>query len=536
MVLESCPLTEELHKCKRKRICSEFPILNDCGHDCYLSLWRYLSYVPERFYSKSGCEDIHKFLENIKENDPIALVNILKDYDRLLLLAFKSLDEINSLKFHDMELPSNEYDLMQFCDNYIHPAYLKLTEGVYANLILPICAYHRIKRNKKLEGFDVYNRVEELKSTQYEYLSDAYNNTVRNAIAHGKVRYKQRDIIYEDKKGKPITLSPRDIINLLDNMLDICNGLSLGFCLFCFTSLMFLEKHGIGIPLPIMIEELRGETDAPDWKIKGCLESETVDNRSQLIIFTRNHFLDRLKLNYHVFRSAILAERFVPGYKRYFFKLDSKYSILGWAGFDGSELNRLRTQNDSKLQDYANALENGQIFFNPKIKLPRFVFRISTLLSVMKIIIPIKWREFKETRLPLCIDPRDTRIHRNKFHSVITGGVVIKPNLRIPIDDLIRTYCSSIVRKTVRTARKRAKMTDISKCLRLGYLRIDIYSEDFRIRKLRSSDLIPELLCTIEFKRLQRIHTIDIIGRKPETIKKFRIVWNKNAKIIEHIE
>ncbi len=78
-------------------------------------------------------------------------------------------------------------------------------------------------------------------------------------------------------------------------------------------------------------------------------------------------------------------------------------------------------------------------------------------------------------------------------------------------------------------------MTYISKYLRLGYLRIGVYSEDFRIRKLKNSGLIPELLCTIEFKRLQRIHTIDIIGGKPETIKKFRIVWNKNAKIIEHV-
>jgi len=534
MVLESCSLTEELHKYRRKRICTEFPILNNCDHDCYLSLWKYLSHIPERFYSKNGCEDIRKFLENIKENEPITLVKILKDHDKLLFLAFKSLDEINSLKFHDVELPSNEYDLMQFFDNYIHSTYLKLTEGVYANLILPIGAYLRLKRKAKLEGFDVYNRVDELKGTKYEYLSDPYNNTVRNAIAHGKVIYKQRDIIYEDKRNS-VTLSSRNVINFFDNMLDICNGLSLGFRLFYFTNLKFLEKHGISIPLPIMIEELRAETNAPGWEIKGCLGSETVDNRSQLVIFTKNHFLDRSKLNYHVFRSAILAERFAPGYQRYFFRLDSKYSLLGWAGFDGSELNRLRTQNDSKLQDYANALENGLIFFNPKIKLPRFVFRISTLLSVMKIIIPIKWREFKETRLPLFMDPRDIRIHRNKFHSVINGGVVIKPNLSIPIDDLIRIYCSSIVRKTVRTARKRAKMTDISKYLRLGYLRIGVYSEDFRIRKLRGSGLIPELLCTIEFKRLRRIHTIDIIGGKPETIKRFRIVWNKNAKIIEHV-
>jgi len=535
MVLESCSLNEELHKYMRKKICSEFSILNTCDHNCYLSLWKYLRHIPERFYSKKACEDMWKFLDNIQKNEPLTLIKILKDYDKLLFLAFRSLDDINSLRFHDIELPSNEYDLMQFCDNYIHQNYLKLAEGVYANLILSISAYKRIKRNASLEGFDVYNRVEELKSTQYKYLSDPYSNTVRNAIAHGKVIYKQRDIIYEDKKGNSITLSPRDIINLFDNMVDICNGLSLGFRLFYFTNLKFLEDHGISISLPIMIEELRAETDAPGWKIKGCLESETLDNRSQLIIFTRNRFLDRLKLNYHVFRSAILAERFAPGYKRYFFRLDSKYSLLGWVGFDGLELNRLRNQNDSKLQDYTNALENGRIFFNPKIKLPRFVFRISTLLSIMKIIIPIKWREFKEKNLPLFIDPRDTRIHRNKFYSVINGGVVIKPNLNMPIDDLIRTYCSSIVRKSVRIACKRAKITNISKYLRLGYLRIGVYSEDFRIRKLRNSGLIPELLCTIEFKRLRRIHTIDIIGGKPEIIKRFRIVWNKNAKIIEHV-
>jgi hypothetical protein len=318
-------------------------------------------------------------------------------------------------------------------------------------------------------------------------------------------------------------------------MLDICNGLSLGFRLFYFTNLEFVEEHNINIPVPIMIEELRAKTEAPGWKIKGCLESQTIDDKRQLIIFTKNRFLDRLKLNYHVFRSAILTERFTPGYERYFFSLDSKYSLLGWAAFDGLELKKLRAHNDSKLQNYTNTLKDGLIFFNPKFRLPRFFFKISTLIAAMKIIIPIKWDEFKSIHFPLSIDPRDTGIHRNKFHSVINGSVIIKSNSSISIDNLIRTYCNSIVRKTITTARKRAKMTNISKYLQLGYLRIGIYSEDFRIRKLRNSGLIPELLCTIEFKRLQRIHTIDIIGGKPEIIRKFRIVWNKNAKIIEYV-
>ena len=80
-------------------------------------------------------------------------------------MGFKSLNEINSLKFHDMAIPSNGYDLMRFCDNSIHPNYLKLVEGVYSNFILPIGFYQRIKRGVGLEGFNIYNRVDELKGT-----------------------------------------------------------------------------------------------------------------------------------------------------------------------------------------------------------------------------------------------------------------------------------------------------------------------------------------------------------------------------------
>jgi len=109
-----------------------------------------------------ACEDIWKYLNSIQKDEPSTLVNILRDYDRPLFLAFKSLQEINSLEFHDIRLPSNEFDLMQFYDNHIHPTYLKLTEGVFSNLILPISAHQRIKRKAKLEGFDLYQRAEEL--------------------------------------------------------------------------------------------------------------------------------------------------------------------------------------------------------------------------------------------------------------------------------------------------------------------------------------------------------------------------------------
>jgi hypothetical protein len=530
MIFESYPLTEELHKYRRKKICLEFPVLNKCNHNFYLSLWKYLSNISERLYSKKASEDIFAFLESLKEKDVVILEEILKESDRLSL-AFKSLNEVNKLEFHDIDLPWYEpYKLMKFYENYLHPAYLKLVEGVYAELIFPISRCQRIKRVVSLEGFEVFNRVEELKNTQYEYLAEPYNNIVRNGIAHGKVIYKPWDVKYEDKKGNSVVLPYREVINLFDDMLDICNGLSLAFRLFYLVNLGFLKEHNIKIPRQIMIEELAEETNAPAWEINECFEGETVDNRSQLNIYVKNQVFDPLAYQYYAFRSAILAEKLVPGYDIYFIILDSAYFKFGLVAFNGLKLKTLRTKSNYSLEDYAKALENRLILIEPKIKLPRLFYKIITLLSSFKIIVPLKLEESKVTP-KLVVDPRYTEIHRSGHYSVVKGKVVVKTNSNEPVDDLIRTNCDYIVKEAVKSARKRAKMTDVSKYLPLGYLLIHVYSEDFRIRKLKNSGLIPELLCTIEFKRLKIIRTVDIAGGKPEIIKGFRIVWNKNAKI-----
>ena len=59
---------------------------------------------------------------------------------------------------------------------------------------------------------------------------------------------------------------------------------------------------------------------------------------------------------------------------------------------------------------------------------------------------------------------------------------------------------------------------------------MDNSSKDFRVRKLGVSGLIPELICTIELKKLKRIKCPDIFGGKPEVIRNFRVVWNSNAE------
>ncbi len=379
MVLESCPLTEELNKYKRPKICLLFPSLSNCGHDNYLSLWKYLQDAPERFYLRQIAKETFHHLQGLKEKKAQLLVKVLKDYNNLYVLAFRVLDEINSLNFHDIELPSNEYAMMMLCDQQVHPNYLKLLEGVYANLIIPFLNI-KIDKDKNVAKCKLSNRVDALKRRGLKHFANPYNRTLRNAIAHSKVTYKQHNIVYQDTKNV-VELSPREMVNLFDDMLDFCNGLSLGFRLFYFNNLDFLNTELIRIPQPILIEELRAEAEAPGWTIRGCLESELVPGKTQLVVFTNNSLLDRSKVNYHTIRTAILCEKFAPYYNRYFFRIDSKFSrFVGWAGFDGIKLQQLRLNEKSNILDYASAIEEGGVFFWPKFRIPKIVSKLSTII------------------------------------------------------------------------------------------------------------------------------------------------------------
>ena len=200
--LEKNPLTNELHNFRLKKINSEIPILKKCRHEEYLSILKYIEQTPEKFYCKRACWSIYHFLEKLKNEDVENLISILIKFNDFSSLSFESLKDINSLNFHDTKITSDSYELLSFLDMYFHPSYLKLTEATYTNLIYHFSCYQRIKRGAKLEGFDVFQRVAELKNTEYSYLTNPYDNTIRNAIAHGGIIYKPPNItIYKDKNN-----------------------------------------------------------------------------------------------------------------------------------------------------------------------------------------------------------------------------------------------------------------------------------------------------------------------------------------------
>lgn len=527
---KSSPITRGLHQFKRCRILESFPELSTCSREDYLSLWKYLEGTPERFYSLQSYKSMIDFLDDVSTTSPLILEEIFERPEWAPDIAFRTLAEINAREFNDSVVPSDEYEMISFCENHIHPAYLRLVESCFSYFIYPIAAYQRISRNRALDGLDLYNRVEELEGTPYSSLVNHYNNTIRNSIAHGGVIYKHAEIIYQDKSGQ-VSLSTREIVACYDDLLDICNGLSLGYRVYFCTNRDFLEKHKIRIPLPILVEELKAETEAPGWRIEGCVESEVVGDESQLIVFSTNTFLDPMKLQYHVVRSALLCEMFAPGYAHYFFSLNSRHSLLGYAGFNGEHVEEFRTKGLPE-EGNLNIFDHRGLSFRPRPRLPHFVFRISTFISVFRTTISLVIKSTAQEIRPLSMISRVVEVHRNGSFAVVNGSVVLKTTEAEILEETVRANSKAILRKAIRKARKNAKAADISKYLPIGYARILVFSRDMRVRRLRNSGLASELICTVQQKRLERIKAPDILGGFPEEYRGLHIVWNKHSSSI----
>jgi len=203
MVLENCPTTKTLNEYWKQRITDSFPILAGATDSKYLSLIEYITNRPQKFYSESTYKDFLTFLLNIKKDNSDLFVSIYNEYEHELDIAIKTLNDINSLDFHDQLEQENNIESILFIENCIHFNYVKLIEAVYHKFLLFIAYQQRVSRSKPTSGLDIYNCVEEIKNTDFRNVTYCYENTIRNGIAHGGITYKENDTIYKGKKGSP---------------------------------------------------------------------------------------------------------------------------------------------------------------------------------------------------------------------------------------------------------------------------------------------------------------------------------------------
>jgi hypothetical protein len=124
------------------------------------------------------------------------------------------------------------------------------------------------------------------------------------------------------------------------------------------------------------------------------------------------------------------------------------------------------------------------------------------------------------------IDPFEVRtgaIHRSGAWVVLNGAVVLRPPRGILKQDLVRRACSQVISKTLSYAQVRCARLVLTRVLPLGFARVIVVERDYRKRRLASFGLGPDLVCTVQLKRIARIRSPDILDSTIEQVGPFRI-------------
>jgi len=513
------PLLRKTHEQQRAVLINLFPPLEGCPHQNFLSLHKYSVGTPQRFYSKTHYIKFFEWLEEADNQQRRELQKYLHDFSVEINHAFLHLSEINQFDWHDQIDTTDNYELIRFIDQNIHPTYLRLIEAVFSPMLRIPAYFSRIKRGKSPEKLDVYNVVEELKTEDLSEITECYRNVVRNGIAHGGINFFDSSISYRDKQGNEEILADNRMVRICDDLVDACNAMVLAFTVFVISK----QHLGYAIPNQLLIDELMEETKTPWWEIIGCTPSG-YSGLNQLIVHARARTYDYAKVQISVFQSGYLAELFAPGYNRYFFSIRSDNSWPGFANFDGEKLKQLRLTGCARIEDYQGVIIENLIFFMPKVKLPRFINKIETMLVYFRLHWPLVVSDFrKNVGLPT-FNVREAKIHRNSWGVVLSGCIHIT-NDSGDIIKTIRKACNGIILKCLSHARKQTPRSDLLRYLPLGYARISVFCSDQRRRQLNG--LGKELVCTIQIQRISRIQAPDIYESTIEKRGRFRIAWNR---------
>jgi len=515
------PVTKGINDNDRNVILSTFSSLNSPEiHDHILSLIPYINSRPAKYYQHEIYEEILKAFKEYSK-DGVNLKEVLEDANAEISRALLFLNEANNEDLHE-EDTKDDMDQLRFIDQAIHPSYLRLTEGVLCPLLKPMAILSRMRRGKGIEGLDTHNVIDEISRTSLSKISYSYRSIVRNGIAHGGIFYLDGEIKYQDKKGNEEKHSISEVIQIYDDLIDLCNGLACAYRVFYLSH----QTQKWLIPHQISIDELYQETNCAWWSVEACIPSERA-GLNQLAIYAKAHTYDYSKVFISAIQTGILAEYFIPGYDRYFISIKANMAYHGWAGFDGKKLRELRERETPSIDDYTGTLENNLVYYIPRPKLPKRLSKINSWFHAYRANKTLAFTKFRKHFDILTIQVRDAKIHRNLWGVVLEAQVYIKNDSGDLSPDIIRKNLKRILRRSLKVARSKLFIINLVRYLPIGHSRVSVFQKDYRIRRLRGFGLGEDLIGVIQTNYISRIKTININGGIVDSTNRRRLVWNQ---------
>lgn len=514
----------------RRRALAVFPELENCGHEFFAFMSLYAREIPWTFFDRGIATNALRVLNEIRSTNDRLLLSFFTDRHGEIEIAFRSLDEINRAPFHDRDwwiVP--DLDQIRDIRELIHPAYLQLCEGVLKTLLHPIAVFQRRKGGSNSETFKADERIDAAKNAGLGAFG-SFDSVVRNAIAHGRVKFAKDSIRYRNigmSEDEALRKTPSETLRLFEDLLDLCNGLAVAYRLFVLLDKKLLFSESAQVPPALVFPEVQHQLNTVGWQVRDYLEYEYGNVERDLNLFVTSSYFDDHKTRLSVIRAATFASRFMPSFDRCYVRLERRGRNGGWGLFDTTKIRDLLRRGITDGPSYLTAAPDGGFIVFAWSRYFR-VFGPLRLIGSITDVLRTSWPALRgQTQRP---EVRHVRTVSKRTYACVTATTVLH------IDDLqtamnfVANNVRSLLREAVKAGWKQPETSRWLRWLPVGNIQVDVLRSDRRRRQLVSSGIEdPNLLCRIVRKTRGQIPITPLHESVPQEFGDVKVFWNRAA-------
>jgi len=306
----------------------------------HIMLWPFVDVTPFKYIKP---EVYYKLSSFFADNTEIALSSII-DQGFDITKAILTFHNMHKLLNNEDTIGQLTSETMYNLDNIYNFEYIKNTEHIFGRLISIVTTMLGKLTGKNYQSqVNLSNKLDILRSNDFEILTECCNPTIRNAISHGNVCYETNMIVFTDSKGRE-ELLPNEYIRMIDDLSDTCASLLLTVIVFILDNNKLLSSPDI--PDGIIFFYLSSLLGYEHFKFNNILPFNLADNKKQLVFFIKT---DSNSRNLHQFESFKLAyflnTRFHHKFSRLAVNIDSGKTIKPAVFIDLDKLNMMVKNN-----------------------------------------------------------------------------------------------------------------------------------------------------------------------------------------------
>jgi hypothetical protein len=326
--LDRHPFLAPIMESKIRQVRSRFGdlLFSDARDGSILSLFTFAALAPFSYFSRKQVKSYLNFFLESDTHIYLKVPEVAKDVGHGLLSLvqqrpFQGLEDTFGL-----DAPSDYEELEQRW----HPEYQRLAEHVLSPLINLPLAILGARTGKNLTARALSLRAQDVQQdSRLHGLGSAYNSLLRNAIAHGGVRFERSTIVYSDRR-REIKIDIREFLRQLDRLLVACASLAAALLLYLHWNYQLLRNPPRPLLPALCLLYLKGAASFPGFMPERTTVTSTASGGTVTSIICET---DTPSASAHLFNALHVARLAID----FFPSLDGKLVVTHCC--DGETLN-----------------------------------------------------------------------------------------------------------------------------------------------------------------------------------------------------